>query len=383
MRCHRPYSSGFVLSTLLLHAAPSSTFYLPGVAPTSYAPDDKVPLYVNHLTPGFSNEDTQLHSVFSYDYYYDAFRFCRPEGGPQPVSESLGSILFGDRIQTSPYELHMLKNETCKALCKEQTFDPEAAEFVNERIWENYNLNWLIDGLPAGQLSRDAATQMKFYSSGFLLGSVEEGRPQLNNHVDIFIDYHEISGGKMRVVGVRVEPWSRKHTKTLEDEVSAACEDSSEPLVLSETTDTGVIWTYSVFWTPSATAWATRWDKYLHVFDPRIHWFSLVNSAAMVVFLTFMVVTILLRALKKDITRYNRLDRISLDDLSGTSAALEDGVQEDSGWKLVHGDVFRAPSHPLLLSVFLGNGAQLFVMTGVTIGELEIVGSVRPEGVMG
>src|SRR6202012_1615022 len=78
------------------------------------------------------------------------------------------------------------------------------------------------------------------------------------------------------------------------------------------------------------------------------------------------VMSILVRTLKKDIARYNRLDQINLDDLSGTSV-LEDGVQEDSGWKLVHGDVFRSPSRPLLLSVLLGNGAQLFVMTGFTI----------------
>src|SRR3569833_2436296 len=76
--------------------------------------------------------------------------------------------------------------------------------------------------------------------------------------------------------------------------------------------------------------------------------------------------SVLGRTLRKDIARYNRLDQINLDDLSGTSA-LEDGVQEDSGWKLVHGDVLRTPSHPLLLSIFLGNGAQLFVMTGLTI----------------
>jgi transmembrane 9 superfamily member 2/4 len=73
-----------------------------------------------------------------------------------------------------------------------------------------------------------------------------------------------------------------------------------------------------------------------------------------------------LRALRKDIARYNRLDNINLDDLSGTSA-VEDDVQEDSGWKLVHGDVFRSPRHSLMLSVFLGNGAQLFVMTWITV----------------
>ena len=76
---------------------------------------------------------------------------------------------------------------------------------------------------------------------------------------------------------------------------------------------------------------------------------------------------ILLRALKKDIARYNRLDMINLEDLDGTSAAVEDGIQEDSGWKLVHGDVFRCPRSPLFLSVLVGNGAQLFMMAGATV----------------
>ena len=64
------------------------------------------------------------------------------------------------------------------------------------------------------------------------------------------------------------------------------------------------------------------------------------------------VMSVLVRTLRKDIARYNRLDSINLDDLNGTSV-VEDGVQEDSGWKLVHGDVFRTPSHPLLLSLQL------------------------------
>ncbi|KAI9823854.1 MAG: hypothetical protein M1826_007600 [Phylliscum demangeonii] len=344
----------------------SSAFYLPGVAPTSYQTGDRVPLYVNHLTPGISNQDAQLHSVFSYDYYLSVFGFCRPEDGPQRISESLGSILFGDRILTSPYELYMLKNESCKAVCAAKTIDADAAKFINRRITQNYNVNWLIDGLPAGQLIGDSVTHEEFYSPGFFLGSRENGKARVNNHVDILIDYHEISGKKARVVGVLARPSSRRESKRLEDG-GAECGAETEPLELSETSDSLVTWTYSVSWQPSRTVWATRWDKYLHVFDARIHWFPLINAAVIVLVLTAMVSTILLRALRKDIARYNRLDRINLDDLSGTSAALDDGVQEDSGWKLVHGDVFRAPAYPLILSVLLGTGAQLFVMTGLTI----------------
>lgn len=45
----------------------------------------------------------------------------------------------------------------------------------------------------------------------------------------------------------------------------------------------------------------------------------------------------------------------------------QEDVQEDWGWKLIHGEVFRTPRHPLVLSVMVGNGAQLCAMVGVTL----------------
>ena len=370
-----PSSYAVLLSYLL---STTSAFYLPGVAPTTYRENDKVQLKVNHLTPALSEKDSQLHSVISFDYYHPAFRFCRPEpDGPKDVSESLGSILFGDRILTSPYELNMMHNETCKALCDEQKFDARSAKFVNRRIWQNYNLNWLIDGLPAGQPYTDPSTDTDFTLRGFPLGMIDKDqKPVLNNHFDIVIDYHKAGKDQHRVVGVLVIPSSRVGSKKQGDG-PPVCGDPEKHLILSEDAETPVTWTYGVYWRESSTAWATRWDSYLHVFDPRIHWFSLVNSAVIVIFLCGMVGAILMRALKKDIARYNRLDSFNLDDLSGTNGDAEDGVQEDSGWKLVHGDVFRTPKNPLLLSVFLGNGAQLFVMVGTTI-TFALLGFLSP-----
>lgn len=266
-----------VLSVLLLSST-TSAFYLPGVAPTTYKKSDKVELNVNHLTPALSETDSQLHSVFSFDYYHPAFHFCQPEHEPKDVSESLGSILFGDRILTSPYELIMLRNESCKTLCEEQTFDQRSAKFVNRRIWQNYNLNWLIDGLPAGQPYTDPSTDTDFTLRGFPLGMVKDSKAVLNNHFDIVIDYHTAGADKYRVVGVLVIPSSRENSKD-------KCADDGKHLILNEEGDTLVTWTYGVFWVESKTAWATRWDTYLHVYDPRIHWFSLVNSAVIVIFL--------------------------------------------------------------------------------------------------
>ncbi|KAK4070705.1 hypothetical protein Trihar35433_5172 [Trichoderma harzianum] len=350
-----------LLATLLAPLA--SAFYLPGVAPSTYKLNETVPLYVNSIKPVAAPQDARLHSIVSYDYYHPAFQFCKPEGGPKHVKESLGSILFGDRIMTSAFDLKMGKNETCKSLCSVK-YQEKSVDFVSTRIEQGYSLNWLVDGLPAGQQIQDQLTGTTFYSPGFLLGQDDEsGNILFNNHYEIWVEYHEVSGNEnqLRVVGVVVQPTSKKY------EGEADCGDNHPNLVFAKGSGPQEVkFSYSVYWVKSPTAWATRWDKYLHVFDPKIHWFWLVDTAIIVVILVLTVMSILIRTLKKDIARYNRLDQINLDDLSGTSM-LEDGVQEDSGWKLVHGDVFRTPSRPLLLSILLGNGAQLFVMTGFTI----------------
>ncbi|KAJ3026279.1 hypothetical protein HDV00_012032 [Rhizophlyctis rosea] len=80
--------------------------------------------------------------------------------------------------------------------------------------------------------------------------------------------------------------------------------------------------------------------------------------------LTGMVATILLRTLHKDIARYNNIGN-------------EEGAYEEYGWKLVHADVFRPPSHPLVLSVAVGHGVQLFLMVGVTL-LLAVLGFLSP-----
>jgi transmembrane 9 superfamily protein 2/4 len=56
--------------------------------------------------------------------------------------------------------------------------------------------------------------------------------------------------------------------------------------------------------------WASRWDVYLsmnHAVPDRVHWFSIVNSILIVVFLAFMVAMILVRTLNKDISKYNKV----------------------------------------------------------------------------
>lgn len=331
--------------------SPVSAFYLPGSAPRDYKKGDKVDVFVNSLSPMLN---ATLKSLISLDYYDERFHFCRPEGGPVKQPESLGSILFGDRILSSPFDIKMLENKTCVPLCKASVPQLDAV-FINARIRENYGLNFIIDGLPSSEQKRDTKTGETFLDAqGFSLGDATEDvhHPVLNNHYDIYIQYHKRGTEHFRVVGVMVYP--RSVDSIVQSETTPNCFVPNKPYRLSDSQTNEFYYTYTVEFIESDIPWGLRWDSYLHVFDPKIHWFSLINSLVIVGFLTFMVAMILYRTMSKDIHRYNAVD-------------LAEDVQEDYGWKLVHGEVFRAPDRPMLLSVMVGNGAQLICMVSVTL----------------
>ena len=339
------------LLTAAALASVSHAFYLPGTAPHDYLLGDPIAVHVNTLTPLLNSK---LRSLISHDYYDERFHFCVPEGGPVKQPESLGSILFGDRILSSPYQLEMMYNSTCNTLCR-STVPATDAKFINDRIKEDYGMSFIIDGLPSSEIKIDIKTRERFLDAqGFQLGNAEEDpeHPALNNHYDIFIQYHAKDNTHYRVVGVLVYPKSVDSAPTgMTDTPDCFAE---RQLYLSESRDNSFYYTYSVGFIPTNIPWGLRWDAYLHVFDPKIHWFSLINSLVIVGFLVFMVAMVLYRTISKDISRYNAID-------------LSEDVQEDYGWKLVHGEVFRVPDRPMVLSVAVGNGVHLLIMAAVTL----------------
>jgi transmembrane 9 superfamily protein 2/4 len=56
--------------------------------------------------------------------------------------------------------------------------------------------------------------------------------------------------------------------------------------------------------------------------DDQIHWFSIINSLMIVLFLSGMVAMIMMRTLHRDISKYNQLE-------------TAEEAQEETGWKLV------------------------------------------------
>lgn len=84
------------------------------------------------------------------------------------------------------------------------------------------------------------------------------------------------------------------------------------------------------------------------------------RTCQVVIFLSGVVATIMTRTLYKDLQRYNEVSQL-------TDEEQQERFEEETGWKLVHGDVFRPPARSSLFAVLVGTGAQIVAMTVVLL----------------
>ncbi|CAM9161670.1 unnamed protein product [Pylaiella littoralis] len=291
---------------------------------------------------------------------------------------------MGDKISSSPYILEMNKNSTCSELCPKIMSEANMKQ-LRDLISKDYRVHMQLDNLPVaiGNDSRQT-------THGFPVGYEEGGDHFLFNHLTFLVKYHQAEHfqGK-RVVGFEVVPYSIAHNaekgklpeaavaekrgdavegekgqrgrrqRRLVDKLSTCPEIGKAPPMERQSVKAQgtVIFTYDVQWQlDNKTPWSKRWDDYLSGNpESEIHYFSIVNSLMITLFLTGVVAMIMLRTLRKDISTYNEMQTV-------------EDAQEESGWKLVHGDVFRPPSfNPMLLSIMCGTGMQVLAMTLSTI----------------
>eukprot|EP01135_Chromosphaera_perkinsii_P011924 Nk52_evm41s2531 gene=Nk52_evmTU41s2531 len=334
-------------------------FYLPGTASVTYSKGEQTPLvYVNRLD--------SKKNVLPYDYYY--FDYCPAEDGKKnAIHENIGQILFGERFKPSAMNLAFKKEVACQMVCS-RSYDSGREEDKKKlrrfvvRIKQEYEHHWIVDNLPVVF----AQNKDQKYLSTRMGGVHIEGKKEnyyLFNHFDFTVEYHQDDKNpeQGRIISVTAVPRTIDHgsddpvkaCKAVTDAAKSGKQLPAQFLKLKG--KFSVAHTYSVTWKTSATMWVSRWDNYLQINVPSFHWFSIINSVIITVFLSGMVAMILLRALHKDISRYNSTD------------LSEDDAMEEFGWKLVHGDVFRSPPYAMLLSVSLGVGTQFMLMGFVSI----------------
>eukprot|EP00850_Spirogloea_muscicola_P009818 SM000056S17936 [mRNA] locus=s56:270892:274274:+ [translate_table: standard] len=353
---------------------PAAAFYLPGSYRVVHPDGDLVSPKVNSLT----SVSTEL------PYPYSILPFCKA-----PVArrdrENLGELLMGDDIEASPYKFTVNRNESNIKLCKAPPLSADDAKRFASMIDDAYNVNMLLDGLPATPFDLEKQTRSDI-TTGFPIGRKDADRYYIYNHLRFTVLVHYFN--KTSTLGAA--SYGESPLDTLPEEAAAAGARSKPGYVVvgfevvynsyARTKDDAkvadfsklssvdpeshqyvkegeeIIYSYDVTWNPSNIEWPSRWDAYLRMPGDQVHWFSILNSLMVIGFLAGMVFVILLRSVHRDLAKIEQLDK-------------EEAAQmaDESGWKLVVGDVFRAPPLPGLLCIVVGNGVQIVCMATVTI----------------
>lgn len=285
-----------------------------------YADQEKVVLWVNKAGPYYNPQET-------YNYY--SLPFCMPEGEiPAHKWGGLGEVLEGNELIDSQIDIRFKKDVERSPICSIEMDASKAKEF-KDAIENTYWFEFFMDGLPLWGFVGEYLPEMK-----------DDSKHLLFSHKNFVVKYNQD-----QIIQVNLT------------------QDSPQRLIPGKTLEL----TYSVSWLETNVSFARRFDAYLDYpfFEHQIHWFSIFNSFMMVIFLTGLVSMILMRTLRNDYAKYARDE----EDLE----LLERDVSEESGWKLVHGDVFRSPRNLVLLSALVGTGAQLSALILLVI-LLAIVG---------
>jgi transmembrane 9 superfamily protein 2/4 len=149
--------------------------------------------------------------------------------------------------------------------------------------------------------------------------------------------------------------------------------------------------TYSTYFLEEENLdWQNRWDMYFVTQDEgsSIRWLAIINSLVITGLLTAVVAVIAARTISGDLTAgvdegkirkpkgWGRSFKVLAfekhkgelldqpDDVEGEADLSSDDetLEDTTGWKLLHGDVFRPPPYGPLLAPLIGSGTQLIFM---------------------
>lgn len=352
-------------------------FYLPGTYLHTYSSKDEILAKVNSLT--------SIETELPFSYY--SLPYCKPQGGIKKSAENLGELLMGDQIDNSPYRFRMNVNESVY-LCTTPPLNENEVKLLKQRTRDLYQVNMILDNLPVLRFTNQNGVKIQW--TGYPVGYTPNPNVDddyIINHLKFKVLIHEYEGAGVEIIGTgeegmgviseadkkkasgyeivgfEVVPCSIKydpekmmklHMHDNTDPVQCPVDLSKSQIIREQER---ISFTYDVEFEKSDIIWPSRWDAYLKMEGSRVHWFSILNSLMVIFFLAGIVFVIFLRTVRRDLTRYEELDKEAQAQMN----------EELSGWKLVVGDVFREPNHSKLLCVMIGDGVQITGMTAVTI----------------
>jgi len=293
-------------------------------------PTETYSFYKSHVP--FCSRAEEVGQVSHDDFHYGKF-------------DGLGSLLQGNELVHSGIPIRFRENQTRSMDCT-MKLDQSKSKNLISAIKEKYWYQMYMDDLPVwgmigeylpltketGQHHHDNLDNVlhENFAVDIMTGLKVKVFPHFFSHKTFSISYN-----RERIIEVNI---------TSEDPVLIVKQKKGDAEQIIQMT-------YSVHWIQSDIPFHRRFDRYLDFafFEHQIHWFALGNSFLLVIFLVGMVSLLFLCALKKD------YETMALQDDHDY-----DKVVEETGWKKLHGDVFRKPEQLPLFSALIGTGYQLY-----------------------
>jgi transmembrane 9 superfamily member 3 len=293
-----------------------------------YDTEEDVVVWYNTVGPKDNAQET---------YSFQTLNLCVGAKKVSQYHDSLGEQLLGHEYVHSGVDLQFRVDQPSKYQCS-VTLSSEDVMELQYYILRQYWVQTIIDSLPLWSYigyanQTDQATRYWIYS---------------HKHYNITYNEDRI---------VQVQQFNTEVVELKESNIAGK--------------DTVLDFSYSVTWIPTKESFYTRFQHYLDTgfFEHKIHYFSIINSFLIVFFLSGLIVFILMRTVKQDFQRYEFQDRM---------VDFERELNDDYGWKLVHGDVFRRPTRLSVLSACVGTGMQFLVLS-ILVMLLTMTGSLYEE----
>ncbi|KAL8218523.1 hypothetical protein R6Q57_021896 [Mikania cordata] len=294
-----------------------------------YNKGDIIPFYANKVGP-FSNPRE------TYGYY--DLPYCSPDTVKEE-NLNLGEMLNGDRLVSTPYKFEFLVDKGYEVLCNKTLSKTDVSKFRNA-IEKDYYMQFYFDDLPLWAFF--GRLQKNYTNEGVKSVSL------LHTHLEFVVFYNM---DRVIEVNLRSDDMSFQH--------------------MTEDKEVKVGITYSVSWKMTQQPFDQRMEKYIgSSFLPHhmsVHHQSITFSSVAILILVIVLLTFYVLVLREDISKYSH-------DVEDNQMAE---YQEETGWKNIHGDVFRFPKHKSLFAAALGSGTHLLVLI-ISILVLGILGFFPP-----
>ncbi|GAM19769.1 hypothetical protein SAMD00019534_029440 [Acytostelium subglobosum LB1] len=357
-----PINQLLTLTLLISFMALMCHAYIPSLTPHVYTEGQQIPMFINKLT----SVDSPI------PYLFNSLPVCKPrkDSSWSKQPRNLGQELLGEEMQRTLYKFNFLQNVSCAVLnampdaqCYDDNrMDQSQLNQLVDLILNSYRVNMILDSLPVRPLK-------KRHYLGINLGGEYYGDQYLYNHFDFTVTFRptntRMENDTYEIVAFEVMPASLSYqSKEYNPNTPNICPFGDRVgLPISNRTRIGdnpfILWTYSVkYQLNESMSWSDRWTAPEDRLEKVISLVTMLTTAGLVGLAIGLTISTW-----REWRKFNAIEE----------------TEDSTRWKLIRGDVFRAPplQYQMILPILIGSGIQVMCVVLLSL-FLGLIGFFSP-----